>query len=463
MTIAYMGLSALIKPMSPEELQHLATRFMEKALPSVQYEQKRLEKTEEYQRFTQLTNAPLDRIYRNEEAAVQKALEEIKADPKKALEIAKEYIDLHVGSHESYYQSNPLNLCSLGFHVKALTATPWNRISYPQALRNNVVLESGTEGRIMDVILRRADTGVTKIHSPKSTSIMEALQVALKDNPRKKQFRTLLDAAGLFSDYSSNEKAAEDILSYFKDDPSIEAVLFYAREAGVVSGIPDNLKILKKMENGEFAIEGIGGTRKELLQAKGINPAKTITYYDQKHCEATDIPQIADAFGLVTVNNHLIIRDLLQTNFRLRGYLKEQDVDFILPESEKRNYPESFTVKDILTQTIISQVNRTAEDGFSSHLKQIDDILRKRAYDLLLKSPNHETLQTFRDIFVAYQDFSPYVLFGRQKEQDTPLKLFKAYRQEQEKKFSHIIDGPTKKLLDDLEGDIEKNIDCFPL
>lgn len=461
-TLAYMGLAAIVKPLTAEELYHLAAGFMANSLLSIQYEQKTLEETEEYHKFMELTGSPLDKIYGKDIDVTQETLQRLRDNPKQALELAKEYTSLHLGSYDSYYQSNALNMCALSSCVKGLTGTPWNRIAYLQALKKNVQLQIGTEGRIRDAMLRRAENGITKIHFTPSNNIAKTLEVALKDNPRRRQFRALLDPAGHFNDYSSNEEAAKEILSYFTQDSTVESVLFYKRRSTETSGIPNTLMVLRKVGGGDYTIEEVGGTRLELLEAKSIDPNKTITYYDQKHCEATDIPQIADAFGLVVMNSRLIERDLLQTSLRFRKYLEGQDLDFILPENERQNYPDLITVKDIVVQSVISQAINTADSGFFSYLAQVDDIIRTRAYDLLLQEPSHERMESVRASFVMQQDISPYVLFGLQKERGDPLTALRKYRQERQQFFFHIIDKATEKLLDDLEKDMEENLDCFP-
>ncbi len=454
-TACYQYLSALFYPITEGQLHNLSEKFIESAALHMQYHPVKLEDTEEYRTFKQITGASLDKIYQKDPEAMQKILQDLKADPKKRLELEKEYISIHAGAFSSYYRSNPLSLCGMAASKVGLTGTPSNRGTYPKELRENTALEKGTEGRVRSVLLQRSDSGLTTVRFTPSNDAEQVLKAGLENNPRKNQFRALLDPVGLFKD-RSNEEVARGTLEYMGGS-EVDAALYYSRQEGNM-GIPGSLMVLRKSkeEGGGYSKEPVGGTGKGALESKGIDPNTTASNYDERHCEATDIPQIPDALGVVTASSSLSDRDLLQTVFRLRGYLKGQDVDFVIPEDERKNYPKDVTARDILMQATVTQAIRNADERGTSFPQQIEHSTRQNAYEMLLENPSYQTFQEVRESFVVNQDLSPYAVFGQVVERKPPLEVFDACCARQP---AHLAD---KAALAALRREMEENIEQFP-
>lgn len=458
----YHFLTALFFPITEIQLHALASRFTESVAPLIENSSMALQDTDEYKTFMALTGASLDKIYNKDPEATLEALDYLKAHPEKRLTLEKEFIHKHVGAHSSYYRSNPYNFCGLVPSRKGSAGVLWNYRTYLEELMQNIVPEKGVEGRIRSEFLRRTDEGISRLYFSPVADVQTALANGLQSNPRKENVRALSDPSGVFKD-KSNEVVANEILTYFADNPKIQAVLFYAREEGTL-GVPETLKVLRKstQEGVGFSCEVIEGTSKEALKAKRIDPETTFTYYDNTHCEATDIPQIPDAIGLVLVDSKLLDRDFLQTNLRLRGYLKNQDVDLLLLEDEKKNYPEHVTGREILTQTEVAQAVKSADEAFKGALLQGDHAIRQAAYEDLLEDATHERMQDLRKAFLTLQDISPHALFGEVHEEASPSEAFATYRKTLENQFPDLMYKKVQDRLDALQSDLAENSSYYP-
>ncbi|MBS0626727.1 MAG: DUF3638 domain-containing protein, partial [Verrucomicrobia bacterium] len=454
--ICYHNLTALSSPITEAQLHEVAVSFMQAVSPILQYTSINLCDTKEYNKFFDITGASLERIYHKDPVVMKKTLDYLKNHPEKRLELEKFFILKHVGINLNYYRSNPHSFYDLFLRRKGFTGTPWNHLTYPEPLRNNMLLQKGLEGSIRATFLQRIDEGMSRVHIVSTQDIQQILQISLQDKLRKDQFRALLDPIGFFKD-KANEEVAQEILTYFEQDPNINTVLFFGRTEGNM-GIPGTLMALRKPRGaqGKFSYEIIGSTEKESLEAKEINPENTIVYYDERHCEATDIPQIPNALGLVVVGSALIDRDFVQTNLRLRGYLKNQDVDLIISEKESKNY-EKITGRDILTQMEVTQGIKSADEGFISFSQKMDNIFRQKAIEILLENPTPQIMEKVRDALITKQDVNPYASFGLENIYLSPLDSFKAQRKEKERQFSDLMDVSIKLKLDRLQNEIEKN------
>ncbi len=454
----YHDFTALSNLLSEDQLQKMASNFLEKAIPLVQYTKQKLADTPEGIKFFQLTGVPLERFQRRDPEALQKALSYLSTHPESRLEIEKIFIEEFVGAYESYFQSNSQHFLDLFSRRVGITGTPENPMLFPRSMP--IYAEKGTLGRIRSTYLDRADVKTSNIHIAKTNRVEEVLASSLQNNPRKNRFRALLDPIGLFKD-EGNRSIAEGVLTYFEQDPNIQSVLFYGRAEGNM-GVAGTLMILKKPRkaDGTFSCEKIEGTGSEAL--KEINPKTTFTFYDERHCEATDIPQIPDALGLLTVNSHLGDRDFLQTELRLRGYLGCQDIDLVILEKERKNYPANLTGRNVLTQMEIAQEIKSADEASTIFRQKMDNILRQRAKDLLLANPSHNLMKRVQDVLLTKQDLSPKAFFGGVSRLEDPLKLFDLRRKELEKQFPDLMDQQAREKFDSLRLELVENIDRFP-
>jgi hypothetical protein len=453
-TICYHYAASLSNPITKLQLKTWADTLIARSLEATKYTRQELKSTVESARFFRLTGVSLERIEQEDESALEEALEYLQKDPLKRLELEKEFIQANVGTYAEYYRSNPQSLCNLFFSTKSFSGTLPNLLTFPEKLRRSVHLEKGAGGRILDVFLTRVEEGTCRVYQSKTEDISQMLTSALTNNPRKEQFRMFLDPAGTLK-YKENIQVAKEILTHFETDPKIQGVLFFGRVKGNM-GVPSTLMIMKKPrgEDGNFSIEIVGGTTKEALDARGVDPATTITYCDERHCEATDIPQILNALGLVTVNSRLLDRDFLQTNLRLRKYLETQDIDLLVLEKELKNYPSPLTGREVLMQMEIVQKERTAEEGFTGFIQKMDEIFREKGIAALAANATHNTMKLVRDLVVVKEDFSPYAQFGRVQEKVSPLEGFDQCRAVKEKQHQW-----TSPELDDLREGMQENID----
>ena len=136
--------------------------------------------------------------------------------------------------------------------------------------------------------------------------------------------------------------------------------------------------------------------------------------------------------------------------------LKEQDVDLVIPEEERQNYPDNVTARDILTQATIAQEIRSADERARSYPQQVDNSTREIAYEGLLRNSFFDRFEHVSSCFVVNQDLSPYGVFGKVLEEGSPLEAFDARCDQQPIRLVN------EEELEKIRKEVVRDQDRFP-
>lgn len=428
--LAYQFQTALSKKLDVELVRAYVQKVYREAEFISFHTQMPMESTQEAKKFLELTAISLSQA--KEENPLKTIVETINKDPSKILEVESEVAAHFISHYPSYLNSNASHFFEQFKAVIGFSGTPWNSSCYPGDLAKNVLFDLGTEGRIVDVACRKARQNPNVIHLIQNTNVQEVLKSCLQKNPRKNQVMAFIDVAGVFKDYS-NLYTAEQILAYFKEDPRIEHILFFGR-INPQESAPNTLMALKK-DNPLPVI--IGSTRVQELEKHGIDPKSTFIYYDERHSEATDLPQIPDAVNLLSSNGSMILRDLLQGMLRARKYLEKQDIEYVLHENTIKQLgiqgKPSFE-NAVLNPSIANQAQRKAKETYRSFLHKIDQVLFKCAWEHVLDQQTPQEMiplfKQYRTLFLHSSEVDCFKQYGHLLQKGFGLQVLEKYAQD---------------------------------
>jgi Protein of unknown function (DUF3638) len=430
--LAYQFQTALSQKISIDLVKAYTQKVYQAAEHNVSYTQMSFEGTKEAKEFFELTAIPLSQA--KEENSLKKIVENINKDPSKILEIESDFATRLISYYPFYLNSNASHLFEQFAAVTGFSGTPWNSSCYPGNLANNVLFDLGTEGRIVDTACQKARKNPHALHLIQNTEVQEVLKSCLQNNPRQNQVMAFIDAAGVFKDYDNLYVAAQ-ILTYFTKDPRMEHVLFFGR-ANSKESAPNTLMALKKDSSVPIVI---GSTRVQELEKHGIDPKSTFIYYDECHSEATDLPQIPDAVNLLSSNGSMILRDLLQGMLRARGYLKKQDIEYVIHENtiKQLGIQGKPTFENaVLNPSIVNQAERKAKETYRAFLHKIDQVLFTCAWEHLLDTPEqmNNLFNQYRTLFLHNSEIDCFKQSGALLQKDFGLETLKKYAEE---RFQH--------------------------
>lgn len=258
--------------------------------------------------------------------------------------------------YEDKLSINPHNIVSFFKRIIGFTGTLWNGASMHRKL--NPAPELGTDAKTLSLLWEKSRES---IHCIKGSSMSQMLD----EIGAYTQFDLLSDAGGYFKEGTNAEVAA------LLQQKSSLPVAFYDEQGQQMLRSGSEIIPLHMAQSPE------GGR---------------MTFLDQSHTTGADIKQKRQAVGLVTIGRNMLLRDLLQSAWRLRGLDKSQRVVFIVSEEVRsiicqelmKANDARITFEDILLFTIKNQAKRQSTDNFKAFLQQLWDIPQQSAFTQLL-------------------------------------------------------------------------------
>lgn len=252
---------------------------------------------------------------------------------------------------------NPQNLVAFFRKVSGTTGTLWNGVSMHHMLKPEPAM--GTDSKTLTLLWKYSRSSAVEIKEGSVVSMLEQLERA------GVQFDMISDAGGYFRE-GMNEQMAQKIAARRG-----KAVVFYNRL-------------------GEQAItKGEGSIP---LSQSELKPEQRLTFLDQSHTTGADVPQKLDAQGIVTIGRNMLLRDLLQSVWRLRGLDKSQRVRFIVSEEVaniirqkltlENNHPIQF--EEILKFVISNQAAQQGRDNYKALRSGFANIYQKILLNILM-------------------------------------------------------------------------------
>lgn len=321
------------------------------------------------------------------------------------------YMRHFVRKNISYWRlnarSNAINFASMFKEARAGTGTPYNDGTYPVEM--DVQWDRGTMGEALHILKER----VKAVHVLEEQAPREILDEVLgRFFSQDSTFTALIDGGACFKGNGvSNREVAQAMLD--RAPSAIQGVAFFERDE---SG-EENLLVLKRNKE------------TEPLDRSSIAPEHRLSYFDQTHGFAADIPQPAGAKGLVTVGEKTALFQLTQQNFRMRG-IRHQPV-LAAPQ-----YPMLQTVELAMTRPVQAMIagqdlptldaifsfaaRNEAELVTPDHLRAFKNSAHDRVRSIALSKIENQRgdFERMKRTFVEYSD----VLV--QRVEDDPRKLY---------------------------------------
>ena len=467
---------AASNPIGKEQVAEFAKVAMELADYYRQREGEALEETAEFETFFELFNVRLDQI--GQPGMLKLAAEHISSDVKKRLQFQYEWVELNITYRSERLSSNGINLLSQISTCRAMSATPWMVEGLPPSLANNVVPDHGTEGKIIDMLIKRDREG--KIHTVELDSLEHLMDQILLKHPTPQKIRGITEGGALFKRFKSNARVAEALMKYLAArqvsghvDQRIIGVLFFNCKPGQEQ--PDTLSIWRK---GASFPEFIGGTTKEHLEAKGLDPTKYFVYIDEGNTTGQDIPQVPDAISLFTFDVKMIRKKLGQGLMRLRAYLLSQDCEIVYTQETKRAlFNLGKTNSDLVLASEKEQSFSKTRDMPRYFRKQIEDIFRAQGVGKIdslvarslegdLPAEFAETVGKLEQFFLIQTKDEPFLQFGLPSQMEDTKTILKDHLKQDSNSFiTTLQDAPHIEIVSQKATNMEEHIGkatCLP-
>lgn len=234
---------------------------------------------------------------------------------------------------------NPQNLVAMFLHTLGFTGTLWNALSMHHSLKPKPA--EGTDAKTLLALIANSRDAVSIIELGSSETMLKQLKSI--------DYDMICDAGGYFKDGSNREIAGK-----IQASRGMEAV-FYDGEQMITKGDSE-------IPFSEYAKP----------------PESRLTFLDQSHTTGADVTQKQNALSIVTIGPNMLLRDLLQSVWRLRGLDEFQKVHFILSREVAEIIRKTLGMSDkeairfdhILSFVIINQATRQGLDNYTALRQQ---------------------------------------------------------------------------------------------
>ena len=339
----------------------------------------------------------------------------INADATIRQELIKKHFLPQMELFENKLACNPINLIALFSKVAGFTGTLWNAGSMHSKLAARP--EPGTDAKTLALLMEKCQGPAVIIPKVAGESMFEDLP--LHD--------ALIDAGGYFKEGGNVEIARKMSLKYNKP------VVFY------------NSK-------GEQTVTYQGS--ESPLSGSTFKEEQRLTFYDQSHTTGADVKQKGAAVGLVTIGRGMLLRDLLQSVWRLRGLEKGQTVQFVIDEevasiikAQLGIDAEEIGFKEILQFVIQNQAKQQGDDNFKAFNQELENLSQNLLLEVMTSSDysaeqKEQAFTYLSATWIKRADQTPTELYAKRAFKRPSREVI----QEAAKKCSAQLDAISKHL-----------------
>jgi hypothetical protein len=253
---------------------------------------------------------------------------------------------------------NPVGFASLFRKLSGFTGTLWNANSMHRKL--TTLPEQGTDAKTLNLLWNMGVDNVEVIPKESVDSMLDALA------SKGIAFDMISDAGG-----------------YFKEGDNCTI----ARKLALKSGKP----VVFYNLHGEQSLTD--GRKERPFASSALSSDARLTFLDQSHTTGADVPQRLEAMAVVTIGRNLLLRDLLQSVWRLRGLEKGQKVKFVIDEEVESIIRHTLELKadekigfpEILRFVVKNQSKQQGNDNFKSFKNQVWDLPQSLLLEVILR------------------------------------------------------------------------------
>ncbi len=354
-------------------------------------------------------------LFNIKESQWEKLLGEVNQSLAKRIEFVEEQILPHLEIFSRKISANPHNLTELFRQLSGFTGTLWNRCSMHSKL--DPAPAAGNDAKTLEILWNHSFNEVYTVTSGTPDEMFA------KFDQQGISFDMISDAGGYFKG-ASNTAIGQTLHARYK-----RPVTFYN----------------ESNEQAEW-----DGKDEKSLNESTTPICERMTFLDQRHTTGADTKKKYNAVNIVTIGRNMMLRDLAQAVWRLRGLDKKQRVKFVLDDEvesilrKKFSKPqeEKITFEDILRFVILNQVERVESESFKGYREESDGVIQF----LLLKGlidpkwsieEKKEAMAYLNNVWFKEMVKRPRELYGKILE-----------RENRDTVFQNEVDNYTKRIRD---------------
>lgn len=297
-TMNYTFQSYMKKGIHKERIEQQIKRLQEKALREVAAGggKMQIKDTQAAKTFARLKGHIDMPLFNYKPVNLNELVDAINANPHAKLAFVSQVILPQMEQFESKLSCNPHNLVELFNHPSGFTGTLWNGMSMHHKLQPEPA--AGTDAKTLALLWEHSRTNAVSIRAGSTLDMLKQLQ------DQGIGYDMISDAGGYFKEGSNREIAHAIAGMHGKE------VAFYSEHGKTLTHKTEDMPL----DHSKKAAE------------------ERLTFLDQSHTTGADVVQKLDAISLVTIGRNMLLRDLLQAAWRLRGLDKSQKVRFLVTD-----------------------------------------------------------------------------------------------------------------------------------
>ncbi len=376
------------------QVLHVAEKFESLAHAQMQISDEKFHDTAEAKLFKKLTG--VDLIDVRDPVKLTQATATVNTSLDNRLAFEAETANIYATYHAARLSSTAQSFVSLFGEISGMTGTDWNHESYPPNLADNVLPDTGSQGRILKCMMeRKTETTSVTLDPADLTKELESFY----DRDENRFADGIFDAAALFSKRGlTNREIATHILTFLQTHRCKQrAVLFFDKPEGSTQANQFTALILNDDAVDYKPIEDTSAL--ELRKVGLHSPEQYVVFLPERQTTGTDIPMSLLAKAYMTFDETMTLRSLLQTTMRLRDFLNRQRIHFILSPTLKQQIPEGMNVVDFIIRTAIVNEARSKADSQLRAYKQMINEVFKIQYREHLTARNTGELLTITSVY----------------------------------------------------------------
>jgi len=398
--------SFLHSRLTAQQIEKFMTLLRAKACSEADRTGKEREKTAAARYFKNKCGKPLFSLKQEDR---EEAFFRLNQNDRFVLDFVHRFVAKEITYYEYNLCSDSQNFASMFASFYSYTGSIYNADTYAEGTK--VIPDRGTTGESIQILQSRCG-GEGRIAVLEERSASGALEHILESFFKTGMKNSALIDRGALLRGMDNKSAAKAMLAFIeKERPDIDGIVFYDAD-------------------GELVVFEKGGSCSAPLSSVNIPPERRITYFDQAHTFAADIPQPEGAEAIVTVGEETILEELAQAVWRMRGLKKlGQSLTLVLlaKVAEKIAPGKRPSVESMIQFVVRNQHKRLAEENYHSDRQKIVNVVRRAVLDKILEAGSDrealEILKEFLDLLRSRVEDDPMLLFGLIDREEDPYVL----------------------------------------
>lgn len=338
--------------------------------------------------------------------------------------------------------ANAQTLISLFYKVFGFSGTSTcNAQTYHDKL--SVFAEPGTDAKTLLALLGKAGTG-----KPSLEITFDTPHAFLSQLPLKEKALALIDNGSYLRGDSPRNLSRQLLKQFLKNNSPVKGIVFY--------------------ENEKKVILEAGSTEPIPLTESRMAPEERFTIYSKSFTTGADIPQNSKAMAYMTIGKNILLRDLLQSVWRMRKVDQGQKIQFIVSDEVRKvinvklekAIDEEITTEKIILFAIANQASQIGDENYLSFKQKMVDVIQEEVRNILLE-PNAdiddlEKLYSdgMEEVFAPSTGKSPMELYGEREKKEETVKALN-------RDINFYIDLSMKVLNGESQKCVQKKIAAF--